>query len=191
MNYQARLRVEVTRQDHAQGSPNASITLLEYGDFECPYCAQAFPIVEQLRRKLKNELRLVFRHFPLSEIHPHALDAARAAEAAARQDRFWEMHALLFKNRKNLDETSLYDYAATLGLDMFRFAETMGSPETELKILQDMEGGVRSGVNGTPTFFVNGVRFDGDWTGEGFLEELMAAAATHHGTPATESAPGA
>jgi protein-disulfide isomerase len=176
MSYQAKLRVPVTREDHAQGPENAAITLLEYGDFQCPYCAQAYHVVKHLQDVIKDELRIVFRNFPLTEIHPGAMDAARAAEAAAQQGRFWEMHAMLFENRNNLDPDSLYAFAGALRLDTRRFARELEGAKVERKIAEDIQGGVRSGVNGTPTFFINGVRYDGDWSYEPFLEALTSLA---------------
>jgi protein-disulfide isomerase len=175
-NYQARLRVPISREDHSLGPENASITLIEYGDFECPHCARAFAAVHRLLDALEGDLRFIYRHFPVTQIHPHALERARAAEAAGLQGRFWEMHALLYENQEEVGEDSLLSFARTLGLDLSRFEADQGSPQVQEKIERDIEGGVRGGVNGTPTFFVNGVRYDGDWSRPGFLEELMQAA---------------
>jgi protein-disulfide isomerase len=172
MSNQGSLRVPVSPEDHSVGPENAPITLIEYGDFECPHCARAFEVVHRLRDTLENDLRFVYRHFPVTQIHPHALEAARAAEAAGLQGRFWEMHALIFENQGRLEDRSLLAFAATLGLDIPRFIADRGVPKVQRKIERDMESGVRSGVNGTPTFFVNGVRYDGDWSYRSFLEDL-------------------
>jgi protein-disulfide isomerase len=173
MSYQAKLRTPVTHEDHATGPGSAPIVLIEYGDFECPYCGRAYGILQRLRRDLAGDLRFVFRNFPLTDVHPDSLNAARAAEAAARQGRFWDMHDLLFENRHHLQEANLYSLASTLELDMDRFSADFDSDAVERKIVQDIEGGVRSGVNGTPTFFANGIRYDGDWNYEPFREALL------------------
>ena len=179
MSYQARLRVPITREDHAEGPEGAPLALLEYGDFQCPYCRKAFGVVRRLRQALGGDLRFVFRHFPISALHPRAMDASRAAEAAARQGKFWEMHALLFENQDALEPEDLSRFAASLGLDLRRFAADMAAPDVERKILADFQGGVRTGVNGTPTFFVNDARYDGDWSYEAFLESLAQIAGVH------------
>lgn len=172
----ARLRVPVNDRDHIQGSPDAPVTLLEYGDYECPHCLQAYPIVRRARRAMGDQLRLVFRHFPLNQQHSHSMDAAAAAEAAGLQGRFWDMHHVLFSNHDNLDPASLHEYALELRLDIDRFDQDIRSRQLSRKIDADLESGLRSGVNGTPTFFVNGYRFDGDWAEGGFLEALREAA---------------
>lgn len=164
INPQVRLRVPVSNADHAQGPEDAPLVLVEYGDYECPHCGSAHPVVKHVQRALADELRFVFRNFPLATVHPHAMNAARAAEAAALQERFWQMHDTLFENQDALDDESLLAYAAALGLDLETFAQDMLSRDVERRILSDLEGGARSGVNGTPTFFINGFRFDGDWS---------------------------
>lgn len=178
MNYQARLRVPVQAADHARGPEDAPIVLLEYGDYECPHCGRAYPVTERLQKALGGDLRFVFRHFPLGELHPNAMNAARAAEAAGRQGKFWEMHGMLFRNQNALDPESLIAHAFALRLNQKAFVRDMESEKTDFKILADFQSGVRSGVrsgvNGTPTFFVNGIRYDGDWSYEPFLEELSA-----------------
>jgi protein-disulfide isomerase len=175
MSPRARLRVPVNDSDHALGPRDAPIELVEYGDFQCPHCGLAYPIIELLRENLGGELRFIYRHFPLAESHPDAPNAARAAEAAGRQGKFWEMHTLLFKNQDALDPDSLTGYAAALGLDMEQWAEDCGSEPIGAKVAADFQGGVRSGANGTPTFFLNGFRYDGDWSYGPFLEAMMAA----------------
>lgn len=175
MNYQARLRVPVHAADHARGPENAPIVLLEYGDYQCQHCGRAYPVTERLQKALGGDMRFVFRHFPLRELHPNAMDAARAAEAAGRQGKFWKMHGMLYRNQNALDPESLIDHASDLRLDLEAWNRDMESEATASKVLADFQGGVRSGVNGTPAFFINGVRYDGDWSYEPFLEELSAA----------------
>lgn len=148
-------------QDHTLGDPNASLTLLEYGDYECPYCGRAHPEVKRLLAEVGDRVLFAFRNFPLSEIHPHAKAAAAAAEAAARQGMFWEMHDMILENQKDLRNENLIAFADSLGLDLAQFARDMESPELSELIREDFMRGVRSGVNGTPTFFVNGQRHNG------------------------------
>jgi protein-disulfide isomerase len=176
MNYQAKLRVPINAADHTRGSKDAPIILLEYGDYQCPHCGRAYPVTERLGKVLGDNLRFVFRHFPLGELHPYATNAALAAEAAGRQGKFWDMHGTLFRNQIALDPESLMAHASDLELDLKTWIRDMESEITNSKVLSDFQSGVRSGVNGTPTFFVNGVRYDGDWSYEPFLEELMAVA---------------
>jgi len=167
----------VSAQDHAAGPDNAPVTLVEYGDFECPYCGMAHPIVQAAQRELGSQLRFVFRHFPLAEAHPHARLAAQAAEAAGAQGRFWEMHDMLFEHQDALDMEDIVGYAKSLGLDTARFAHDLESGTYAKKARDDFRSGVRSGVNGTPTFFVNGTRYDGSWAnGEAFIQALRNAA---------------
>jgi protein-disulfide isomerase len=128
----------------------------------------------QIQDALDGDLRFVFRNFPLSQSHPHAMGAAAAAEAAALQGRFWEMHDMLYENQDSLDERSLLAYADALNLDLARFAEDLTSPEVQELILSDQYDGARSGVNATPTFYVNGARYDGDWSYAPFLEFLLS-----------------
>jgi protein-disulfide isomerase len=172
----ATLRVPVTSRDHAQGAEDAPVTLVEYGDYECPHCGRAYPVVQEVQRRLGDTLRFVFRNFPLSEAHPHAALAAEAAEAAAEQDRFWPMHDLLFENQEQLDEPSLIRYAAAIGIDEARVRRELAAHTHRSRVRSDFTGGVRSGVNGTPTFFINGLRFDGDWDVASLTAALRAAA---------------
>lgn len=167
-----KLRVPVAETDHVQGPSNAKLEVVEYGDYEGPYCASAFVVVKRLREVLGDKFKFVFRNFPLAEMHPHALSAAAAAEAAGLQGRFWEMHDMLYANQDSLDERSLLAYADALNLDLARFAEDLTSPEMQDRIMRDQYVGARSGVNKTPTFYVNGVRYDGDWSYEPFLRFL-------------------
>ena len=167
-----RLTVPVGKRDHIQGRPNAPITLLEYGDYQCPYCGQAFPIVKEVQRRRGDRLCFVFRDFPLTNVHPHAEHAAEAAEAAAAQGKFWDMHDALFENQHALEDEDLYAYAEELGLDAERLIREVQAGKYAAKIREDFRSGVRSGVNGTPTFFINGERYDGAWGLEPLLQAL-------------------
>ena len=167
----ATLSIPVTDHDHAQGSADAPVTLVEYGDYECPHCGRAHPVVKAVQQRLGSRLRFVFRNFPLKEIHPHALHAAEAAEAAATQGQFWEMHDVIFEHQRALTDDKLREYARALSLDESRFATELTSHIHADRVRTDFQGGVRSGVNGTPTFFINGIRHDGAWD----LDSLTAA----------------
>jgi protein-disulfide isomerase len=158
-----RLTVPINQYDHVIGPSTATVTLLEYGDYECPYCRAAFGTVEQVRELFAEDLRFAYRHFPLTQIHPHALEAAIAAEGAAAEGRFWEMHAILFANQERLTQPDLLRYAQILGLDPVRFRNHLMNRTFEARVRRDFLSGVRSGVNGTPTFFINDVRHNGGW----------------------------
>jgi protein-disulfide isomerase len=173
----ARLSLPVSERDHILGPATAPVTLLEYGDFECPFCGQAHPIVKEIQRRLGNRMRFVFRHFPLTQVHPHAAHAAEAAEAAGAQGNFWGMHDLLFENQTRLDDPHLVQYAGMLGLDIDRFVDELATHVHAPRVREDFLSGVRSGVNGTPTFFINGVRHDGSWDAPTLLRAIEAAAA--------------
>jgi protein-disulfide isomerase len=177
----AKLVTPVSSRDHVQGPADASVTLVEYGDFECPYCAAAHVIVNKVKEIMADELRFVFRHFPLTQIHPHAEPAAEASEAAGAQGQFWEMHDLLYENQPLLDEPHLLAYAEELGLDLTRFASELEKAIYRERVREDFLSGVRSGVNGTPAFFINGVRYDGSWDIEPLLETLENAASLKSG----------
>jgi protein-disulfide isomerase len=172
----ARLTLPVSERDHAYGPATAPVTLVEYGDFECPYCGQAYPIVKELQRRLGSGMRFVYRHFPLSNIHPNAQRAAESAEAAAIQGKFWEMHDALFENQRALD-AGLERLAREVGLDVERWSSEMTHHTHAGKVRDDFMSGVRSGVNGTPTFYINGVRHDGAYD-LGTLEAAIEAAAS-------------
>jgi protein-disulfide isomerase len=169
----SRLRVPVTQADHTRGGApdSAAAVLVEYGDYECPHCAAAQPIVDNICTMLGERLCYAFRHFPLSTIHPHALHAAEAAEAAGAQFAFWPMHELLFEQQDALDDGALLEYADELGLDVARFGHELMTHVHEPRVRQDFMGGVRSGVNGTPTFFIDGLRYNGPYD----LTSLFAA----------------
>ena len=150
------------KRDHISGSADGSIKLLEYGDYECPFCAEAQTIVKAIQRRLGNDLCFAFRHFPLTNIHPHAEHAAEAAESAAAQGNFWGMHNILFANQEALEDDDLATYAAELDLDKTRLIREVTSSVYAPRIREDFKSGVRGGVNGTPTFFINGERYDGE-----------------------------
>ncbi len=171
----AKLATAISEEDHAQGPPDAAITLVQYGDYECPYTRLSRHSVHQLQREFPDSLRFVFRHFPLEEIHPHARAASAAAEAAAQQTDFWTMHAYLFEHQQAFEDADLKRYAVELGLDSDRFARDRTSPEVANRIDRDLASGERSGVPGTPTFYVNGIRHDGGYD----LESLRSAILTH------------
>jgi protein-disulfide isomerase len=171
-----RLTLPVGERDHMQGPATAALTLVEYGDYECPYCGQAYPIVKDVQGRLGERLRFVFRNFPLAQAHPHAEHAAEAAEAAARQGRFWEMHDHLFEHQQHLDDEHLLQYADAIGLDRGRFDAAMRDHAEQARVREDFMSGVRSGVNGTPTFFINGVRHDDSWDAETLIAALEQAA---------------
>jgi protein-disulfide isomerase len=163
-------------RDHVQGAPDAAVTLVEYGDYECPYCGAAYPIVKQVQEAMGNRLRFVFRNFPITTAHPHAEQAAEAAEAAAAQGRFWPMHDLLYENQQRLEAEDLLAYAGRLGLDAAQFKSEFEEHVHAPRVHEDFMSGVRSGVNGTPTFYVNGVRHDDSYDFETLLAALHGAA---------------
>ena len=173
----SRLTPPVGERDHAAGPADAPVTLVEYGDFECPYCGMAYPIVKAAQRRLGDRLRFVFRHFPLKESHPHAKHAAEASEAAAEEGGFWGMHDALYEHQHALADADLLRYATQLGLDAERVARELEEGTHTRRVRDDFRSGVTSGVNGTPTFFVNGERYDGAWADEaGFIRALREAA---------------
>jgi protein-disulfide isomerase len=159
---QTQLAAAVNRRDHHRGPLDASVVLVEYGDFQCPYCATAHAIVQAVQEQMGDQLCYVFRNFPLTDLHEYAEHAAEAAEAAAAQGRYWEMHDMLFENQEALSDEDLVGYAADLGLDTRRFASDIVSASYAGKIRQDFVSGVKSDVTGTPTFFINGMRYEGD-----------------------------
>jgi protein-disulfide isomerase len=161
LTYAPALVLPVSTRDHVLGRLDAAHVLVEYGDYQCPYCRAAQPEVEAVLAAMGDEVAFVFRHFPLSNIHPHASKAAEAAEGAAAQGSFWEYHSMLFENQERLDSPHLVAYAGALGLDVDRFAEELAAGIHGAKVHEDFRSGILSGVNGTPTFFVNGLRHDG------------------------------
>ena len=161
MNEPAMLTPPVSGRDHAEGPANAPVTLVEYGDYQCPYCGAAFPVVKRLQRALGTKLRFVFRNFPLTQAHPYAMIAAEAAEAAALQGKFWAMHDLLYENQEFLQPDLLPAWAEKLGLDVEEWGKAIKQADVFKRIKEDRMSGIRSGVNGTPCFFINGTRYDG------------------------------
>jgi diadenylate cyclase len=166
----------VGARDHARGPTDAPVTLVKYGDYECPYCGQLHPALRELRERAGERVRFVFRHFPLDSAHPHARRAALAAGAAASQGRFWEMHDLLYENQDELGEDDLTRHAAALGLDLRRFEEDLANDHLAWRIEEDRLGGERAGVGGTPALFVNGVRYAGPMDLDGLLAAVEDAA---------------
>ena len=158
----AKLRIPISSEDHVQGPDDALVTLVEYGDYQCPHCARAYPIVKAVQQQFENKLRFVFRNFPLREMHSWAEPAAETAEYAGTRGEFWEMHDLLFENQQSLDERLLLDLAKRLGLDVSGLRKSLKEHRFADRIQKEFSGGVRSGVNGTPTFFINGERHNGD-----------------------------
>ena len=159
-------------RDHVLGPDDAPITLVEYGDLECPYCRQVDPVIRELRRRLGGRVRYVFRHFPIRIAHVHAQLAAEAAEAAGAQGKFWEMQEFILEHQEDLDETHLIEYAAELNLDLDRFKQDLDQNVYADRVKEDFHSGVRSGVNGTPSFFINGVRYDGAWDLESLIDAV-------------------
>ncbi|MGI4834576.1 MAG: DsbA family protein [Janthinobacterium lividum] len=169
----AHLQPAIGDHDHTQGAAQAPLQLVEYGDYQCSYCGQAYPAVQAAQQALGDKLAFVFRNFPLTEVHPHAQQAALAAEAAAQQGKFWQMHDALYEHQNQLDDAHLLGFAQQLGLDVNKFKQDLRAPATASKVEADFESGVRSGVNGTPSFFVNGQKFDGNWQGQDLTEFLQ------------------
>jgi protein-disulfide isomerase len=171
----------VNAQDHNLGPSHAAVTIVEYGDFECPNCKQAAPAMKMLLERFTGRVRLVWRQFPLEEVHPHALQAALASEAAAGQGKFWPMHERLFADQRHLDASHLRRHAQSLELDLRRYDADMADTLYLQRVREDIEGGVSSGVRGTPTFFVNGVIHDVSFGLEGLFEAVEGALAKERG----------
>jgi len=159
--------------DHTQGPPGARVTLVEYGDFQCPYCGAAYPVVKAIQKAMGSKLLFAYRNFPLTRIHPHAEHAAEIAEAAGERGKFWGMHDLLFEHQDALEDDELIAYARMLGIDPKWAAQALTEGRYESRVRADFASGVRSGVNGTPTFFINGVRYEGG--ADTLLDALMEA----------------
>lgn len=157
----SKLTPPLNKNDHVLGTPHAPIELVEYGDFQCPYCGAAYPVIKQIKERLDKKLRFAFRHFPLAKQHEYALPAAIAAEAAARQNSFWEMHDILYERQAELSEYAFLEFAEELGLNIPTFKMDLLDPSLAEKVELDFENGIRSGVNGTPSFFINGNKYHG------------------------------
>ena len=162
-------------RDHIQGPPDAPVTLVEYGDYECPYCGAAYPIIKEIQARMGDRLRFVFRNFPITTSHPHSQQAAEAAEAASAQGKFWEMHDILYENQEHLRQQDLLVYGERLRLQVDRFTTDLAEHIHLERVREDFMSGVRSGVNGTPTFFINGRRHDGSYESETLLDALERA----------------
>jgi len=182
MDNSATLTRPVSARDHAEGLADAPLTLVEYGDYQCPYCGAAYPVVKRVQKKLGKKLRFVFRNFPLTQAHPYALIAAQAAEAAALQGKFWEMHDLLFEQQNHLEPDIIPSWAKRIGVDLDKFGNDITQRAVEKRLQEDRQSGIRSGVNGTPTFFINGTRYDGSPD----YGSLLAALELHINTSAAK-----
>ena len=181
--WEAVLTVPVTEDwDHIQGPADAAVTLVEYGDYECSYCGAAYPIIKEVQARMGERLRFAFRNFPITTAHPHAEQAAEAAEAAATQGKFWPMHDLLYENQRHLGDQDLRAYAEKLGLDLAPFDRELAEHVHAARVHEDFMSGVQSGVNGTPTFYVNGARHDDSYEIETLLAALERAAASKQRT---------
>jgi protein-disulfide isomerase len=170
----AQLIPPVSSKDHIQGKNTAPLELVEYGDYQCPHCGHAYPIIKNIQQSLDAGLKFVFRNFPLSEAHPDAFNAAVAAEAAELQQKFWDMHDIIFENQQELSVESLFLYAKKIGLDLEHFKNDIQKKMLSVKVEEDFESGVRSGVNGTPSFFINGKKYNGDWEEDAFRQHLKS-----------------
>ena len=175
--WEAVLTMPVTKdRDHIEGPADAPVTLVQYGDYECPFCGAAYPIIKEVQARMGKKLRFVFRNFPITTSHPHAERAAEAAEAAGAQGVFWQMHDHLYENQRHLRDDDLHSYAEALGLVVDVFDKEMAEHVHADRIHEDFMSGVRSGVNGTPTFFINGARHDDSYELETLLSALERAA---------------
>ncbi|WP_276485787.1 DsbA family protein [Paraflavitalea pollutisoli] len=170
----SKLNPPVHQGDHFEGAANAALTLVEYGDYQCPHCGAAFPIVKQIVTHWGDKLKFVFRNFPLSNAHPMAFPAAVAAEAAARQNKYWEMHDAIFEHQKTLSPELLFLLAKNVGLDLEQFRNDIQDQDLEDMVNEDFESGIRSGVNGTPSFFINGDKYNGSYDYDSLQAALHA-----------------
>jgi len=171
----ATLKLPVTAEDHAQGPENAPATLIEYGDYQCPHCGHAYPIVQKVQKHFGKRLRFVFRNFPLNEMHPQAEAAAEVAEFAAAHGKFWEMHDQLFENQARLGDALFLNLCEKLDLSVDELRDALEKRTFEARVRADFSGGVRSGVNGTPTFFINGHRHDGAFDFDSLVSAIQPA----------------
>lgn len=169
------LTMAVSERDHMQGPVTAAVTVVEYGDFECPYCDEAYFVVKEIQKQLGNQLCFVFRHFPLTNVHPHARHAAEASEVAGAQGKFWEMHDSLFEHQNQLDDVGLEEQALSLNLDKKRFQEDMEQHTYAHHVQEDVESGRHSRVSGTPSFFINGILHDDTYKLDVLLPAIKAA----------------
>lgn len=168
------MNLHVTEKDHILGPADAQVELVEYGDFQCPYCGKAFYILKDILKEMGDQVRFVFRNFPLDELHQYAVHAAVAAEAASAQNKFWEMHDILFENQRELDDAHLIEYARMIDMDVDQFKQDFGKEPYIKKVQADYDSGEEHGVGGTPTFFINGQKYEGNWTTAEFPEYLRS-----------------
>ena len=176
------LKKSLSPEDHVLGQIGAPVEIIEYGDFQCPFCAAAAPMLDAIVSNYSNGVCLAFRHFPLSTIHPHATMAAVASEAAAEQGKFWEMHHALFSHQDDLSLENIFEIAQGLDLDMKKFLKDLDREDLAEKVQKDFSSGIRSGVNGTPSLFINGLRYDGVPSYEALLdlvESILGESRTH------------
>ncbi len=166
--------MEVSGRDHMQGSSDAKVVLVEYGDYQCPHCGHAHPIVKQIQEDLGDDLAFVFRNFPLTEIHQYSFHAAQSAEIADEYGKFWEMHDMLFENQENLEETNLLLMADKLGINPLEFGKKLAAGEKAQRVKEDFNSGIESGVNGTPSFYINGYKYEGSWDYEDLKTVIIA-----------------
>jgi protein-disulfide isomerase len=174
----SKLSVSISSEDHRQGQEDAGYVLVEYGDYECPSCGEAYPIVKHLQEHFGKRLLFVFRNFPLSQMHPHAESAAETAEFAGSHGKFWEMHDLLFENQDRLKDSLLVELTAELQLAPARLQDALENRVFQPRVRADFAGGVRSGVNGTPTFFMNDQRHNGPFDFDSLVDAIERAAAS-------------
>ena len=175
----SKLSIAVREEDHAQGDRAEECSLVEYGDYQCPYCGQAYPIVKRLQKHFGKCLSFVFRNFPLSQMHPWAETAAEVAEFAGAHGKFWEMHDLLYENQQRLGNALFLELVETLDLSPTQLQNALAEQIYRARVRADFAGGVRSGVNGTPTFFINGQRHDGSFDFDSLSEIIERAARMH------------
>ncbi len=171
----SKLSVPVNSEDHKQGQEDAVCVLVEYGDYECPTCGDAYPIVKRLQKHFGKRLLLVFRNFPLSQMHPHAESAAETAEFAGSNDKFWEMHDLLFENQDRLEDNLFVELTQKLHLAPAKLQDALENKLFQPRVRADFAGGVRSGVNGTPTFFLNDQRHNGAFDFDSLVDAIERA----------------
>jgi len=172
MDESIKLTEPVSVRDHVEGPADAPLTLVEYGDYQCPFCGAAYPVIKRLQKKLGKKLRFVFRNFPVTQAHPYALIAAETAEAAALQGKFWEMHDLLYEEQTHLKPDIILVWVKRIGLDLEKFANDIKQSAVTNRIKEDRQSGIRSGVNGTPTFYINETRYNGPPDYQSLLETL-------------------
>jgi protein-disulfide isomerase len=166
----------VTERDHVRGTLDAPVIIVEYGDYECPHCGRAYWTIKRLREELGEQLAFVFRNFPVAELHPRAESVAQALEAAASQNRFWDMHDRFYEHQHELEGLDLDLHAQAAGLDIDRWKKDLRQPEYGERVRQDIETGLQSGVTGTPTFFINGIQYRGSYDFDSMLAAIRHAA---------------